>query len=49
MTPRECLNLMGFSNKFKIVVDDRIAYRHAGNSIVVPVLKELIKSLRPYL
>ena len=49
MTPRECLNLMGFSRNFKIVVEDRIAYRHSGNSIVVPVLKELIKSIKPYI
>lgn len=49
MTPRECLNLMGFDETFKIVVNDGIAYRHAGNSIVVPVLKELIKSLKSYL
>jgi len=49
MTPRECLNLMGFDKSFKIVVSDSIAYRHAGNSIVVPVLKELIKSLIPYI
>lgn len=49
MTPRECLNLMGFDETFNIVVDDSIAYRHAGNSIVVPVLKEIIKSLEVYL
>ena len=49
MTPRECMNLMGFDDTFKIVVSDGIAYRHAGNSIVVPVLKELIKSILPYL
>lgn len=49
MTPRECLRLMGFDDSFKIVVDDKEAYRQAGNSIVVPVLKELIKSLYPYL
>ena len=49
MTPRECMNLMGFDDSFKIVVNDSIAYRHAGNSIVVPVLKELIKSISPYL
>ena len=49
MTPRECMNLMGFDNTFKIVVNDSIAYRHAGNSIVVPVLKELIKTLLPYI
>lgn len=49
MTPRECMNLMGFDESFKFVVDDSIAYRHAGNSIVVPVLKEIIKSLSDYL
>ena len=49
LTPRECLNLMGFDESFKIVVPDGIAYRHAGNSIVVPVLKELIKTLQSYL
>lgn len=49
MTPRECMNLMGFDDSFNIVVNDGIAYRHAGNSIVVPVLKELIKTLLPYL
>lgn len=49
MTPRECMNLMGFDNTFKIAVNDSIAYRQAGNSIVVPVLKELIKSLLMYL
>ncbi len=49
MTPRECLNLMGFDDTFRIVVKDSIVYRHAGNSIVVPVLKALIKTLLPYL
>lgn len=49
MTPRECMNLMGFDETFKIVVSDSIAYRHAGNSIVVPVLKEIINSLLKYL
>lgn len=49
MTPRECLNLMGFGQDFKIVVDDKETYRQSGNSIVVPVLKEIIESLRPYL
>lgn len=49
MTPRECMNLMGFDGTFKIVVKDSIAYRHAGNSIVVPVLKEIIETLKKYL
>ena len=49
LTPRECLRLMGFSDKFRIVVDDHQVYHQAGNSIVVPVLKEIIKTLIPYL
>lgn len=49
MTPRECLRLMGFDDDYKIVVEDKVAWRQAGNSIVVPVLKELIHSLLPYL
>ena len=49
MTPRECMRLMGFDDSFQFVVNDGIAYRHAGNSIVVPVLKEIIKTLQPYL
>lgn len=49
MTPRECLNLMGFNKQFNIVVPKSVAYRHAGNSIVVPVLKEIIKTLYPYI
>ena len=49
MTPRECMRLMGFDDSFKIVVNDSIAYRHAGNSIVVPVLREIIKKLQSYL
>ena len=49
MTPRECLRLMGFSDNFKIVVPDKVAYRQSGNSIVVPVLKEIILTLLPYL
>ena len=49
LTPRECLRLMGFSDNFRIVVDDHQAYHQSGNSIVVPVLKELILTILPYL
>ena len=49
MTPRECLRLMGFDDSFKIVVADKTAWRQAGNSIVVPVLKEIVKSIYAYL
>lgn len=45
LTPQECLNLMGFEN-FKIVVNDNNAYRQSGNSIAVPVLKAIFKSIK---
>lgn len=44
MTPNECLRLMGFKD-FKVVVPDTVAYRQSGNSIAVPVLKEITKSI----
>lgn len=45
LTPRECLNLMGFHKDFKIVVPDQKMYRQAGNSIVVNVLEHIIDSI----
>jgi DNA (cytosine-5)-methyltransferase 1 len=45
LTPRECLRLMGFSDNYKIVVDDNMAWRQAGNAIVVNVLKLIVKEL----
>ena len=50
LTPRECLNLMGFSETFRFEgLTDTVAYRQSGNSIVVPVLKDIIETLLPYL
>ena len=50
MTPRELLRLMGFSDSFKIVVDDNVMWRQTGNSIAVPVIKaviiEIIKTIQ---
>jgi DNA (cytosine-5)-methyltransferase 1 len=45
LTPRECHRIMGFSDKFNIVVSDTQAYKQAGNSIVVPILIELLKKI----
>ena len=45
LTPRECLRLMGFDDRFKIVVSDTQAYKQAGNAIVVNVLMHLLKSI----
>ncbi len=44
LTPRECLNLMGFG-EFKILVPDQVMYRQAGNSIAVPVLKNILTNI----
>lgn len=44
-TPRECLRLMGFDDSFKIVVSDTETYKQSGNSIIVNVLKALLKQI----
>ncbi len=53
LTPKECANLMGFTQlkpNFKIPVSDTQAYKQFGNSVVVPLIKdianEIIKTLR---
>lgn len=45
LTYRECYNLMGFAQDFKVVVPNIHAYRQAGNSIVVNVLEEILKEI----
>ena len=45
MTPRELLRLMGFSDDFNIVVEDKVIWRQTGNSIAVPVMKEILKKI----
>lgn len=49
LTPQECLRLMGFPEEFKIPVSDAQAYRQFGNSVVVPVVREIARALVPYL
>lgn len=53
LTPRECARLMGFDtrgeSKFIIPVSDTQAYRQFGNSVVVPVVKEIAKVMQPYI
>lgn len=47
LTPRECFRLMDFPDTFDISkVSDTQAYKQAGNSIVVAVLKNIIKQLK---
>ena len=45
LTPRECARLMGFPDSFEIVVSNTQAYRQFGNSIVVPVVEEIARSI----
>lgn len=45
LTPRECLRLMGFSDSFNLVVNDQQLYRQSGNSIAVPVIGAVVRSI----
>jgi DNA (cytosine-5)-methyltransferase 1 len=47
LTPRECARLMGFPDTFRIPVSDTQAYRQFGNSVVVPVIKEVARIMKP--
>lgn len=48
LTPRECARLMGFPDDFVIPVSDTQAYRQFGNSVVVPVMKEVARIMKPH-
>lgn len=47
LTPRECARLMGFPDDFVIPVSDTQAYKQFGNSVVVPVMKEVARAMTP--
>lgn len=49
LTPRECARLMGFPDTFKIPVSDTQAYRQFGNSVVMPVMKEMARIMVPHI
>ena len=49
LTPRECARLMGYSDDFKIPVSDTQAYRQFGNSVAVPVFKEVARIMAPHI
>lgn len=48
LTPRECARLMGFSDSFVIPVSDTQAYRQFGNSVVMPVMREVARIMTPH-
>ncbi len=45
LTPRECARLQGYPDDFIIPVSDTQAYRQFGNSVVVPLMKHVGRSL----
>jgi DNA (cytosine-5)-methyltransferase 1 len=47
LTPRECARLMGFPDSFVIPVSDTQAYKQFGNSVVVPVMQEVARAMKP--
>lgn len=49
LTPRECARLMGYPDSFKIPVSDTQAYKQFGNSVVVPVICEIARIMKPHI
>lgn len=52
LTPRECARLMGFDTlgkRFEIPVSDTQAYKQFGNSVVVPVIAEVARIMKPHI
>lgn len=48
LTPRECARLMGFPDDFVIPVSDTRAYKQFGNSVVVPMMDAVAKTMKPH-
>lgn len=49
LTPRECARIMGYPDDFKIPVSDTQAYKQFGNSVVVPVVEEIARIMKPHI
>jgi DNA (cytosine-5)-methyltransferase 1 len=47
LTPRECARLMGLPDSFVIPVSDTQAYKQFGNSVVMPVMREVARVMKP--
>jgi len=48
LTPRECARLMGYPDDYIIPVSDTQAYKQFGNSVAVPVIKEIARIMKPF-
>ncbi|MEQ1936167.1 MAG: DNA cytosine methyltransferase, partial [Fimbriimonadaceae bacterium] len=49
LTPRECARLMGYPDDFQIPVSDTQAYKQFGNSVAVPVFREVARIMAPHI
>lgn len=49
LTPRECARLMGYPDTFLIPVSDTRAYKQFGNSVVVNVMAEVARIMKPFI
>ena len=45
MTPREWARLQGFPDDFKLVLSDTHLYKQFGNSVVVPLMSAVAKTV----
>jgi DNA (cytosine-5)-methyltransferase 1 len=48
-TPRECARLMGFPDSFKIPVSKTQAWRQFGNTVVVPLIRQIASAISPFI
>jgi len=49
LTPRECARLMGYPDTFNIPVSDTQSYKQFGNSVVMPVIQEIARIMKPHI
>ena len=45
LTPRECARLQGFPDNYKLTASATESYKQLGNSVPVPVIRELFKEI----
>jgi len=46
LTPKECFNLQGFPNEYKIPdISDNILYKLAGNAVSIPVVNLIVDQI----
>jgi len=45
LTPRECARLQGFPDSFKLHEEDNSSYHQLGNSVSVPVIKNIFEDI----